>query len=140
MAPTTDSLLDRAKNAENLSGLAKQGIGGLILAIATAFISGILNLAKIVTIPAGQFASSAGDLINAFFGQALAGTIAAGATATQQALMGIFGLGPFALPFSVAIVLASLYLIAVYREKDLTGNIFPGVPIDVPIIGSDEED
>jgi len=48
---TTRELLDRAANADDLQGLLKQGIGGTLLAIATALISGILTVADVFLVP-----------------------------------------------------------------------------------------
>ncbi len=135
---TAQDLLNRARNASDLQGLLKQGIGGSILAVFFGITSGILSVADLVIKPVDAFAGALGDLVNAIVGGP-AEIVIAGVEATAQSILGPFNLGPLSFALSIGAVLAGLYLVAQYRDEESTGNLIPGLPTDIPFIGETEE-
>lgn len=137
MVSPTD-LLDRAKAADDLAGLIKQGTGGTLLALATGLISGVLSVTDVVVKPMDALAEALGDLTMAIFGSP-AMIIEAGALETAESIRGPFGMGPFTFAVGIGSVLLGVYLVAAYRKEGETGNLIPGLPFDVPFVGQDEE-
>ncbi|TKX55104.1 hypothetical protein EXE44_16505, partial [Halorubrum sp. SS7] len=72
-----------------------------------------------------------------------AALIEAGARISENSIAAVFGqtlAGILALPLTVALALVSLYLLARYLNEEETGNVIAGLPIDVPVVGTDEEE
>jgi len=127
--------------------------GGSAARILTSSIVGILVAPVVGTIDVinavADFATApfegAGESISTLFDGLLTGPAAlieAGARISENAITSVFGAelgGILALPLTVALALASLYLLATFLDEEETGNLFPGLPFDVPIIGADEE-
>ena len=127
--------------------------GGSATRVLTSTIVGILISPVVVTIDIinaiGDFATApfegAGESISKLFDGLLTGPadlIEAGSTISENAITAVFGetlAGILALPLTVALALASLYLLATFLDEEETGNLFPGLPFDVPVIGADEE-
>lgn len=142
MGTSPSDLLERAKNAESLEGLIRQGIGGALLAIATAFISGVLSFADLFIKPINAFGAALGDLVTALFGSP-AKIIIAGAQASINSLLFGWNLGPFTFVLAIAVVLLGLWLVQAYRSEEPTSNIIPGLGFDVPtpgLTGPEEDD
>lgn len=137
MATTPSELLDRAQG-KDLGELLRQGFGGVLLALATASISGILSIADLVIKPADAFANALAQLTIAAFGSP-ARIIIAGANETVRSITGPFGVGPLTFALGIAAVLAGLWVIGQYRQETETGNLILGLPFDVPFIGQNEE-
>ena len=138
MATTPSDLLDRAKGADDLGGLVKQGVGGTLLAMSTAIISGILSLNDVVTEPLDALAGALAELTVALFGSP-AEIVFAGAQATAESLLGPFNVGPLTWALGIGSVLAGLWIIGRFRDEEETGNLIPGLPFDIPFIGEEEE-
>ncbi|EMA71954.1 hypothetical protein [Halorubrum distributum] len=127
--------------------------GGSAARILTSSIVGILVSPVVATIDVinaiADFATApfegAGESIATLFDGLLTGPaelIEAGSRISENAITAVFGAelaGILALPLTVALALASLYLLATFLDEEETGNLFPGLPFDVPIIGADEE-
>lgn len=135
---TASQLFDRAKNAADLQSLLKQGIGGSILAVFFGITSGILSLADVVIKPVNALGSAVANLTTAIFGGP-AEIILAGVEATAQSILGPFNVGPASFALSIAAVLGGLYVVGRYRDEEETGNLLVGLPIDIPVIGEEEE-
>lgn len=138
MATTPSALLNRAKAADDLQGLLKQGLGGVLLAVATGVISGILSVTAVVTKPLDAVAGALADLAIALFGSP-ARILIASADATAQSLLGPFNVGPATFALGVASVLGGLWVVGQYRDEEETGSLLPGLPFDPPLIGESEE-
>lgn len=131
---TASELFDRAKNAGDLQGLLKQGIGGSILAVFFGITSGILSVADLIIKPVDAIASSTSNVIRTIFD--VSDIIAAGITATADSILGSFNLGPFSFALSIGAVLLGFYIISRYLELGQTTNIgLFGTGIDVPTPG-----
>ncbi len=138
MATSASDLFDRARSAASLQGLLKQGIGGSILAVFFGLTSGVLSVADVVIKPLDALASALGNLTTAIFGGP-AEIVLAGVEATAQSILGPFNLGPLSFALAIAAVLAGLWIVAMYRDEEDTGNILVGLPIDIPFVGEEEE-
>jgi len=138
MATSASDLFNRARSAQDLQSLLKQGIGGSILAVFFGVTSGVLSLADVVIKPMNALGTAIADLTTAIFGGP-AEIVLAGVEATAQSILGPFNLGPFSFALGIGSVLAGLYLIGRYRGEDETGNFLVGLPIDIPFIGQEEE-
>jgi len=140
---------------DTINGIANYlSNGGKATTVLTSTIVGVIispGVAAISIIDAiTQFATSpfvgAGESIAALFDGLLTGPAAlirAGAAISETAIRAVFGetlAGILALPLTVALALASLYLLATFLDEEETGNLFPGLPFDVPVIGADEEE
>ncbi len=138
MAPSASDLFDRARAARDLQSLLKQGIGGSLLAVFIGIASGILSVADVVIKPLDALATSLGELTTAIFGGP-AEIVLAGVEATAQSILGPFNLGPLSFALAIAAVLAGLWIVAIYRDEEDTGNLLVGLPIDIPFVGEEEE-
>jgi hypothetical protein len=116
-------------------------IVGIIISPVVAAIDVINAIADFATAPF----EGAGESISTLFDGLLTGPatlIEAGSRISENAITAVFGetlAGILALPLTVALALASLYLLATFLDEEETGNLFPGLPFDVPVIGADEE-
>jgi len=135
---TAEELFDRAREASDLQGLLKQGIGGSILAVFFGITSGILSLADVVIKPVNALGTAVANLTTAIFGGP-AEIVLAGVEATVQSILGPFNVGPASFALSIAAVLLGLMVVAWYRDEPDTGNLLVGLPIDIPFIGEEEE-
>lgn len=139
MATSADELFDRARSAGDLQGLLKQGIGGSILAVFFGITSGILSVADVVIKPIDALGTALADLTTAIFGGP-AQIVLAGVEATAESILGPFNVGPLSFALAIAAVLAGLWVVAMYRDEEDTGNLIVGLPFDVPFVGEEEED
>lgn len=132
-------LIEEAADTDGgLTGIAKKGIGGWLLAVSTAAITGVQEIVDLlVVVPA----EAMGDVIDvsaeAVFEDPL-GVISTGATETGAAV-GEFGF--LALPVSVGVVGVTLYGVNLYLQREGTSDLFLGGVSDyIPFVGADEEE
>ncbi|WP_050032290.1 hypothetical protein [Halorubrum halophilum] len=126
-------------------GKATTVLSASVIGLITSPFIAIIDIVNAIT----QFATSpfegAGESISSLFDGLLTGPadlILAGSEISEAAIRSVFGetiAGILALPLTVALALASLYLLATFLNEEETGNLFPGLPFDVPYIGADEE-
>jgi hypothetical protein len=136
--PSASNLLTRARG-RGLTSIAKQGLGSWILAVITAGVAGLQSLLQLLLVPVELLVDLANASISAFFVEPF-GIVSRGATTTAQAVeeFGILGL-----LVAVGIVLATIYLIAQFLEREDTTDVpIPGFIVDPPLpgIGVDEEE
>ena len=140
--------------ADTLNGIASYlSNGGKATTVLSASVIGLITSPFIAIVDIinaiTQFATApfegAGESISTLFDGLLTGPAAlieAGSRISENAILAVFGetiAGILALPLTVALALASLYLLATFLDEEETGNLFPGLPFDVPVIGADEE-
>ncbi|TKX53028.1 hypothetical protein EXE42_14480 [Halorubrum sp. SP3] len=140
---------------DTLNGIATYlSNGGTAARVLTASLLGLISSPFIAVIDIinaiTQFATApfegAGQSIAALFDGLLtapAALIEAGARISENSIAAVFGqtlAGILALPLTVALALVSLYLLARYLNEEETGNVIAGLPIDVPVVGTDEEE
>ena len=116
----------------------------LIGLITSPFIAVIDIIDAITTFATAPFEGAGESIASLFDGllTAPASLIEAGAEISRTSIASVFGetiAGILALPLTVALALVSLYLLATFLDEEETGNLFPGLPFDVPVIGADEE-
>ncbi|EMA71739.1 hypothetical protein [Halorubrum distributum] len=146
--------LGSGSGVDTLNGIATYlSNGGTAARVLTASILGLISspfiaiidiINAITTFATAPF-EGAGQSIAALFDGLLtapASLIRAGAVISETAIRSVFGetlAGILALPLTVALALGSLLLLARFLDEEETGNLFPGLPFDVPVIGTDEE-
>lgn len=136
--PSASNLLDRARG-RGLTSIAKQGLGSWVLAVITAGVTGLQSLLQLLLVPVDLMVELANASVAAFFLE-LFGIVTSGASTTAAAVsdFGIFGL-----LVAVGIVLATIYIIAQFLEREDTTDVpIPGFIVDPPLpgIGVDEEE
>jgi len=130
-----------SKDGGSATKVLTASITGLLISPFVAFIDIVNAVTDFATTPF----ESAGESIATLFDGLLTGPAAliqAGSAISESAIRSVFGetlAGILALPLTVALALASLYLLAEFLNEKETGNLFPGLPFDVPVIGADEE-
>ena len=136
--PSASQLLDRARG-RGLTGIAKQGLGSWILAVITAGVAGLQSLLQLLLVPVDLMVELANASVAAFFLEPF-GIVTSGASTTADAV-GDFGI--FGLLVAIGIVLASIYIIAQFLEREDTTDVpIPGFIVDPPLpgIGVDEQE
>jgi len=117
---------------------------GLVVSPFVAFADVIKAIGTFFAEPFSSAGEAVGALLTGLF-QAPGDLLDAGADISEQALRVALGetfAGILAFPVTVGLVMLGLYLIVLYLREDETGNVLPGVPVDVPtsIFGTTEED
>ena len=117
---------------------------GLIAAPFVAVADVIYAVANFFSQPFNTAGDAIGALLEGLF-EAPANLLIAGAEISEGALRAVLGetlAGFLAFPATVGLVVFGLYLVVRYLREDETGDVLPGVPIDVPtdIFGVEEED
>ena len=126
-------------------GKATTVLSASVVGLITSPFIAIVDIINAITHFATAPFEGAGESISTLFDGLLTGPAAlieAGSRISENAIMAVFGetiAGILALPLTVALALASLYLLATFLDEEETGNLFPGLPFDVPVIGADEE-
>lgn len=128
----------RASESDSLGESIRIGIGATITAIGMSLVSGIFTIADVVLKPLTSLGDVAAFGVEVIFGAPL-DVILAGAEESMRSLTGGWSLGPFTLPFAVAIVLLTFWIVLQYLEEPETGNVIPSLPFDLPFIGAEEE-
>lgn len=125
---------DLVKEHGSLAGVVMAIISTIFLMFANAAATFLSSLIEMFTIAMTMAAEGLGGFIQAIF--AGAGTIMeVGGAFTAEALQKFDIL---AFPVGLAIVLISLWMIAQYRQEQETGDLLPGLPVDVgniPLLG-----
>lgn len=138
---TLNGIASYLSNGGKASTVLSASVVGLITSPFIAIVDIINAITQFATAPF----EGAGESISTLFDGLLTGPAAlieAGSRISENAIMAVFGetiAGTLALPLTVALALASLYLLATFLDEEETGNLFPGLPFDVPVIGADEE-
>ncbi|AZQ14535.1 hypothetical protein [Halorubrum sp. PV6] len=138
---TLNGIASYLSNGGKPSTVLSASVVGLITSPFIAIVDIINAITQFATAPF----EGAGESISTLFDGLLTGPAAlieAGSRISENAIMAVFGetiAGILALPLTVALALASLYLLATFLDEEETGNLFPGLPFDVPVIGADEE-
>jgi hypothetical protein len=138
---TLNGIASYLSNGGKASTVLSASVVGLITSPFIAIVDIINAITQFATAPF----EGAGESISTLFDGLLTGPAAlieAGSRISENAIMAVFGetiAGILALPLTVALALASLYLLATFLDEEETGNLFPGLPFDVPVIGADEE-
>lgn len=137
--PRVRALFERAASADNYGEIIFSGLGAISLAFGSAISAGILTVADVFIVPAQALIRGLGELVGSLFGGA-ATIIDFGALASAISIgpEGLFA-SPLSFAVGIGIILLGLYLIAQFREEPETGNLIPGLPADIPFIGSEEE-
>ena len=126
-------------------GKATTVLSASVIGLITSPFIAIVDIINAITDFATAPFEGAGESISTLFDGLLTGPAAlieAGSRISENAIMAVFGetiAGILALPLTVALALLSLYLLATFLNENETGNLFPGLPFDVPVIGADEE-
>lgn len=143
MAPTAESLLDRASNTlkggGTLGDVAAEGIGGFVLAVATGFISGFLTLADLFIKPMNALIGGIQGGIEAIFSWTMIVLSGAEASAASVAPGATFDIGPFTFALALVAVLLGGWVIARYLIEEETSDLIPFSFIDFPFVGQEEE-
>ncbi len=129
-------LFERAAAADSIAGVVFQGIGAILLSVATAIAGGVLSVSDLFIIPLGSVASAAGNFISGFFGGiATLFNVGAAGSASQIGPGSAFALVGF--PAAAALVGLTVYIIAAVTSEEATTNFFPliGTGFDIPTPG-----
>lgn len=135
VALTTEEALDRAKGA-SLTDIAKRGVGGWLLALAAAFITGTQKIFALLILPFEIFVEAGRTSLQGFIITPIVGNentpgLIQQGVETSGRFLGGFEI--FALPVSTLIVLISLGFVAAVVAFGWTSNILPGLLVDNPI-------
>jgi len=117
---------------------------GLVVSPFVAFADVVQAIGTFFSEPFASAGEAVGALLGGLF-RAPGDLLAAGADISETALRVALGetfAGIVAFPLTVGLVMIALYLVVRYLREDETGNVLPGVPVDVPtsIFGTTEED
>jgi hypothetical protein len=130
-------LIERAQG-KSLTSVAKTGVGGWLLAVSVAAITGVQQILDLMVVTpvdvVTDIARTAGDSLV----EGPLGIVDAGSAASANDV-GEFGF--LAVLVAIALVLASLYMVSQYLEREDTSDLIPGIFTDVvPFVGVDEEE
>jgi hypothetical protein len=136
--PSASSLFEQARG-RSLTSIAKTGLGSWVLAVVAAGVAGLQSFLQLLLVPIDLMVQLANASIAAFFLEPF-GIVTSGASATGEAVeqFGIFGL-----LVAVVMVLATIYIIAQFLEREDTTDVpIPGFIVDPPLpgIGVDEQE
>lgn len=137
MAPSPTELISRA-DGKGLTTIAKNGIGGYLLAVAAAAITSTQEIFALLVVTPAQvmqdITSQAGSAI--FIDPLQVVTSGAETSASSVTEFGILGL-----LVGTAIVLVTFRLVTWYLSDDETSDLIPGTVTDlVPFAGAEEEE
>lgn len=137
--PTALELINKAEG-KSLTQIAKQGVGGWLLALSVAFITGLQKVVSFLLLPFELFTNVGREVVQGFFIEPL-GLIPIGVSTSGQYLDTFEFLG---LPAAVGIVLLSFFLVLAATALGITSNVVPGLVVDNPIwdflFGTPEEE
>jgi hypothetical protein len=112
-----------------------------IIAFFTSMADAIGSLFGVPIATFDGFAEGVQVLISGFLeapGQIL---IAGGQESARSLTQGVWAqFGPLTYIIAVGVVGGAAYLAAQAREEEATGNFVPGIPFDVPYLGTEEEE
>lgn len=125
----------------NTATIIGSSVVGVLISPLIGFIDIVQALVQLVTAPLTGAGESITTLFDALIG-APGELVISGIDTSEAALATVLGEGAaglLAAPVAVGLVLLSLYLVSQYLEEESTGNLIPGLALDVPIIGTEEE-
>ncbi|WP_435099601.1 hypothetical protein [Halarchaeum sp. P4] len=129
------TLLEKARG-QSLTTLAKQGVGGWMLAVSVSFIRGTKAVTDLLLFPVIAISNIGDAVIDAMILKPLTIVISGSeATAASVAQFELFGL-----PLGTAILLFTFAIIAWYLRRPSTSDFLPGTFWDSPFTGVQEED
>lgn len=123
--------IDEADSSDPGS-IIKKGVGGWLLAVSAAFISGTQALVELLFLPFELIVEIAWGSVEDFFLKPM-GITTPGYEATAEALMNLGEFKLLGLPISVAIALATLLIVVWVAARGWTG-LFPGTMVDFPLV------
>lgn len=132
------------QNGGDAGKVLSASIIGLIVSPVVAVIDVVNAVANFFAQPFNNAGDAIGSLLTGLF-EAPGNLLTAGADISETALRSALGetlAGTLAFPITVGIVMFALYMVVRYLREDETGDVLPGLPIDVPtdIFGVEEED
>lgn len=126
-------------SGKSWTAIAKQGIGGWLLALLGSIITGTESVFQVLITPLNALADVAGDIVRSF-GGAPAELVAAGARISSNALE---KWGLLAILAGAVLAMATYYIVTQYLQLEATPDWIPlwGVP-DLPTdwLGADEDE
>ncbi|QZX98726.1 hypothetical protein [Halobaculum rubrum] len=134
MATEPLTLLEKARG-RSLTGIAKQGIGGWLLALSTSAILGVQAIVKVLLVPVDLFVNITGAVGEALILSPL-GVVIAGSEASAQSVAEFEFLG---LPLGTVLVLSSFAVVSLYLRQPWSSDFIPGTFTDIPFLGTEEE-
>lgn len=135
MATSPLTLLSKAKG-RSLTAIAKQGVGGWILAVSTSFILGVQTLTTLLLLPVNIIIDVSDAAADAILIKPLTVIITGSeATAASVAQFELFGL-----PLGTGIVLGTFGMVGLYLRRPSTSDFLPGTFTDSWFTGVQEED
>lgn len=137
MATDAMTLINQAEG-KSLTKVARNGLGGYLLALATSAISGTQQIFDLLILPLEMLMSVGREAVDGLI-LAQIGVVEAGAQTTASEL-GAFGF--LAQPAGVALTLGTFLIIAYYLRREETSDLVPGIFIDppIPFVGVQEDD
>jgi hypothetical protein len=156
MSSSADLELGDGSGQESLSGITNflqaggdagrvlsASLIGLIVSPVVAVVDVINAVANFFSQPFNSAGDAIGSLLRGLF-EAPGDLLIAGADVSESVLRSVFGdtlAGLFAFPVTVGLVLIGLFVIVAYLSEEETGDVLPGLPIDIPtdIFGVEEE-
>jgi len=141
-ADVLSSVTNYLEGGGSVATLLSSSILGLVVSPFVAAIDIINAITAFFTTPFESVASAVATLSSAFFtapGSLIADGFEQSSAALNSFLGGTFA-GIFSGPIAVGLALLSLFLVVQFLQEDETGDTLPGVPIDVPFLGVEEED
>ncbi|AUG49520.1 hypothetical protein BVU17_18210 (plasmid) [Haloarcula taiwanensis] len=132
------------QNGGDAGKVLSASIVGLIVSPVVAVIDVINAVANFFAQPFNNAGDAIGSLLTGLF-EAPGNLLIAGADVSETVLRSVLGetlAGLFAFPVTVGLVMIGLYAVVRYLREDETGDVLPGLPIDVPtdIFGVEEEE
>lgn len=130
-------LIDEAEG-KSLTNIAKQGIGGWLLALAVAAITGVQQVVDLLVVTPVEVMTGVAETAAASILESPLDIIDSGA---EESASAVAEFGIFAILVAVALVLASFWIVSQYLEREETSDLVPGIMVDVvPFVGVDEEE
>ncbi|MFC6785412.1 hypothetical protein ACFQFH_05645 [Halobaculum halobium] len=128
------TLIEKARG-RGLTGIAKQGIGGWLLALSSSLILGVQALTQVLIVPIDLFVNITEAAGEAFIVSPL-GVVIAGSEASAQSIAEFEFLG---LPIGTVVVLGSFAIVALYLRQPWSSDFVPGTFTDSLGTGTEEE-
>lgn len=130
MSDTSPTEFLEQAEGQTPADILKKGIGGWLLALSAAFISGTQTLVEFLFLPFEVLGDATWTSAEQFLFEPM-GITTAGAeeTAAELAEFGLFGL-----PVSVLIAIGTLAIVVWVSARGYTG-LFPGSLVDWPFVG-----
>lgn len=115
----------------SITGIVINAIGGWLLALGLTAISGLQTVAEFLSLPFVLLIDVGYASVNSFIIGPIEQVVGTGVAVTANEIQ-LFGI--VALPFSVLIVLATLTIVILYLQLEISSNIIPGFFVDNRIV------